>query len=228
MLRVPGHFEGNSPVTAQMVSNAENVSIWWRLHNLSPMLNDALFQWLQKSSNDMLYTLGQLTIHYFYNLWFMDIKRLYTQMHIWIGSWRCGFRVTWFCSPLLSMSINVRTQVRRDILMKWLDARLWHDMPYIKHHMVVSFLRFAVLTLRWCHNQRKHQISTSLAFVRGIHRSPVNSPHKWPVTCKMFPLNDAIMNTVIFSEFVWSIRPYSPELLHYHKGNRIIAPRSVK
>ena len=36
-------------------------------------------------------------------------------------------------------------------------------------------------------DQRKHQSSASLAFVRGIHRGPVNSPHKWPVTRKMFP-----------------------------------------
>ena len=28
-------------------------------------------------------------------------------------------------------------------------------------------------------DQRKHQSSASLAFVRGIHRFPVNSPHKW-------------------------------------------------
>ena len=39
----------------------------------------------------------------------------------------------------------------------------------------------------------KHQSSASLAFVRGIHRSPVNSPHKWPVTRKMFPFDDVIM-----------------------------------
>ena len=42
-------------------------------------------------------------------------------------------------------------------------------------------------------NQRKHQSSASLAFVRGIHRGPVNSPHKWPVTRKMFPFDDVIM-----------------------------------
>ena len=41
--------------------------------------------------------------------------------------------------------------------------------------------------------QRKHQSSTSLAFVRGIHRWPVNSPHKGPVTRKMFPFDDVIM-----------------------------------
>ena len=42
-------------------------------------------------------------------------------------------------------------------------------------------------------DQRKHQSSASLAFVRGIHRWPVNSPHKWPVTRKIFPFDDVIM-----------------------------------
>ena len=36
--------------------------------------------------------------------------------------------------------------------------------------------------------QRKHQTSEPLAFVWGIHRRPVNSPHKWPVTRKMLHL----------------------------------------
>ena len=42
-------------------------------------------------------------------------------------------------------------------------------------------------------DQRKHQNSASLAFVWGIHRGPVNSPHKWPVTRKMLPFDDVIM-----------------------------------
>ena len=42
-------------------------------------------------------------------------------------------------------------------------------------------------------DQRKHQSSVSLAFVRGIHRGPVNSLHKWPVTRKMFPFDDVII-----------------------------------
>ena len=46
-------------------------------------------------------------------------------------------------------------------------------------------------------DQRKHQSSASLAFVRGIHRGPVNSPHKWPVTRKMFPFDDVIMGVII-------------------------------
>ena len=42
-------------------------------------------------------------------------------------------------------------------------------------------------------DQRTHQGFVSLAFVRGIHRWPVNSPHKGPVTRKMFPFDDVIM-----------------------------------
>ena len=42
-------------------------------------------------------------------------------------------------------------------------------------------------------DQRKHQSSASLTFVWGIHRGPVNSLHKWPVTRKMFPFDDVIM-----------------------------------
>ena len=42
-------------------------------------------------------------------------------------------------------------------------------------------------------DQRKHERSASLAFVQGIHRGPVNSPHKWSVTRKMFPFDDVIM-----------------------------------
>ena len=42
-------------------------------------------------------------------------------------------------------------------------------------------------------DQRKHQSSASLAFVRGIHRLPVNSPHKRPVMRKISPFDDVIM-----------------------------------
>ena len=42
-------------------------------------------------------------------------------------------------------------------------------------------------------DQRKHQSSESLAFAGEIHRWPVNSPHKGPVTRKVFPIDDVIM-----------------------------------
>ena len=48
-------------------------------------------------------------------------------------------------------------------------------------------------TFYWGADQRKHQSFASLAFVWGIHRWPVNSPHKGAVTRKMFPFDDVIM-----------------------------------
>ena len=81
--------------------------------------------------------------------------------------------------------------------------------------MLVCCISHLLLALPWRHNghdsvsnhqrydcllnrlsdadQRKHQSPASLAFVREIHRGPVNFPHKWPVTRKMFPFDDVIM-----------------------------------
>ena len=39
-------------------------------------------------------------------------------------------------------------------------------------------------------DQRKHKSCGSLTPVWGIHWWPVNSPHKWPVTWKMFPFDE--------------------------------------
>ena len=50
-------------------------------------------------------------------------------------------------------------------------------------------------------DQRKHQSSASLAFMWGIHRGPVNSPHKWPVTRKMFPFDDVIMRFLVLGYY---------------------------
>ena len=49
-------------------------------------------------------------------------------------------------------------------------------------------------------DQREHQSSASLAFVRGIRRGQANSPHKWPVMRKMFPFDDVIMQS---SPILW-------------------------
>ena len=57
----------------------------------------------------------------------------------------------------------------------------------------ISSLTIAYSTVYSDADQRKHQSPASLAFVWGIHRWPVNSPHKWPVTRKIFPFDDVIM-----------------------------------
>ena len=46
-------------------------------------------------------------------------------------------------------------------------------------------------------DQIKHQSSASLAFVWGINRWPVNFPHEWPATRKMFPFHDVIMRAEV-------------------------------
>ena len=46
-------------------------------------------------------------------------------------------------------------------------------------------------------DQRKHQSSASLAFVRGIHRWPVNSPHKGRVTWKRFLMTSSYVEWIL-------------------------------
>ena len=57
----------------------------------------------------------------------------------------------------------------------------------------ITSFTIVYLTIYSGADQRKHQSSASLAFVRGIHRWQGNSPHKWPVTRKMFPIDDVII-----------------------------------
>ena len=52
-------------------------------------------------------------------------------------------------------------------------------------------------------DQRKHQSSASLAFMQGIHWWPVNPPHKWPVTRKIFLFDDFIMS---FEDWVFYLQ----------------------
>ena len=54
-------------------------------------------------------------------------------------------------------------------------------------------------------DQRKHQSSALLAFVWGIHRGPMNSPHKWPVTRKMSPFDDVIMISLCDFQYILSV-----------------------
>ena len=63
---------------------------------------------------------------------------------------------------------------------------------------LITSLTIVYATVYTDADQRKHQSSASLAFVWGIHRRPMNSPHKWPVMRKMFPFDDVIMLIISF------------------------------
>ena len=57
----------------------------------------------------------------------------------------------------------------------------------------VTSLTIAYATVYSSADHRKHQSSASMASVRRIHRWLVNSPHKWPVTRKMYRFDYVIM-----------------------------------
>ena len=81
---------------------------------------------------------------------------------------------------------------------KPLPGAIFTNIAYLITVMVAIAFQITSLTIVYSTvysdaDQRKLQSSASLAFVRGIHRGPVNSPHKWPATRKMFPFDDVIM-----------------------------------
>ena len=88
-----------------------------------------------------------------------------------------------------------------DTRVKSIDYRSWcfswhyHDVIISGMASLITSLTIVYSTVYSGADQRKHQSSASLAFVRGIHRGPVKSPHKWPVTRKIFPFDDVIMET---------------------------------
>ena len=73
-------------------------------------------------------------------------------------------------------------------------------------------------------DQRKHQSSVLLAFVRGIHRRPVNSPHKWPVTRKMFPFDDVIMRWIYWSVMQKAVSCCDVNMYCWYRDQSRLAP----
>ena len=86
--------------------------------------------------------------------------------------------------------------IRYDIRLQWpILGMIWHYNDVVMNATASQIISLTIVypTVYSGADQRKHQSSASLAFVRGIHRSPVNSPHKCPVTRKMFSFDDVIM-----------------------------------
>ena len=100
-------------------------------------------------------------------------------------------------------STQVFTQMRCELRCTNLESIhycFWHWTRFHYDDVIMSTLASQIISLTIVYStiysgadQSKHQSSASLAFVCGIHRGPVNSTHKWPVTRKMFPFDDVIM-----------------------------------
>ena len=131
----------------------------------------------------------------------------------------------WLCTPLYALWSH-----HKGFGWKAVYPIKYHYIDVIMSTMAsqITSLMIVYSSIYWGADQRKHQSSASLAFVRGFHRGPVISPHKWPVTRKMFPLDDVIMYACIFfigllwfcfqfvSRFLLFIYPYSSGLHHWH------------
>ena len=81
----------------------------------------------------------------------------------------------------------------RDLVLKGINHTHYDDVIMTMLASQITSLTVVYSIVYSGVNQRKHQSSASLAFVWEIHRGPVNFPHKWPVTRKMFPFDDVIM-----------------------------------
>ena len=103
----------------------------------------------------------------------------------------CPYTRAWLCSKY-GCKFSYLTNVT------WTKRYHSNDVTMSAMTSEITSLTIVYWTVYSGADQRKQQSSASLAFVWGTRRWPVNSPHKGPVTRKMFPFDDVIM---IFSHF---------------------------
>ena len=128
---------------------------------------------------------------------------------------RMRYWVSYVCSHPL---IHIQTPDTAMMMLYWNMLKQHPDIYHIhtsmveanihKFHysdMIMSMMASQITSVSLDNlgaDQRKHQSSTLLALVRGIHWWPVNSPRKGPVAWKMFPFvwaysGSGVMNMVI-------------------------------
>ena len=132
--------------------------------------------------------------------------------------------VVFFLPLFLNFSLNWFSSEKNCVILSFVES-------YFKSSGVACVIHFLNL-LQWRHNEpeasqitsitivystvysrrrskKASKLRASLAFVWGIHWSPVNSPHKGQVTRKMFPFDDVIMSFV--NNYCWLSK-----LKYYH------------
>ena len=148
-----------------------------------------------------------------------------------IGAYSCHTMATLLCYHYAFMP------VKRDPLQQ--ELRCPHYSDIIMCAMVSQVTSVSIVCSTVCSgvDQRKHQSSASLAFVWGIHRWPVNSPHKGPVTRKCFHLMTSLWFCVpsvymcpMFQPPWWAIIPEGLYNTHtstaYNAAGNALAPQT--
>ena len=125
----------------------------------------------------------------------------------------CGF-ICYLCVELKLMikTRSLSNQALKSAHPSLLSSRCWPWGVFIRAGQPLQHGQVRDSNLAWGRHVvystiysvahlRKHQSSASLAFVREIHRWPMNSPHKWTVTRKMVPFDDVIM--ILLDDAAW-------------------------
>ena len=173
-LCVDGLCEGNSPVTgefpAQMAINAENVSIWWRHHDIDlitgecstqtpvlhpPIMSGDILTYEGDSANPSINIECLRPTQGWGDFNWVQVFLSYTRWND-ISWWRIlHSRILCEGNPSVDFLAKASNAEIYDVL--WTTCRTTDQL----HDDVI----------KWKHFPR------NWPFVRGIHRSPVNSPH---------------------------------------------------
>ena len=160
-LRVTGLCVGNSPETgefpAQMASNAENVSIWWRHHVLQGCFADTEAN-VPNASNGSLDYMGRNN-HKYSKTECNEIQTLCIILKI-------GWEYRW-TKPEKNMN-NQDLKLRNIWKLLTTVSLQWHHMRVIAFPITINW-NFCSTSYPSQH-QRRYQNFTKLAFVRGTQR----------------------------------------------------------
>ena len=140
----------------------------------------------------------------------------------------CGcYVVRSVCNTLSIKWIGLK---QRDTLHVEINCHIWNHQNIVLQRQIhygdvitnamasqITSLKSVYSTTYSGTHQSKHQSSASLAFMRGNHRWPVNSPHKGPVTWKIIPFDYVIMFFQCFA--VSGTQLCHIDIVWYHIGN---------
>ena len=197
-----GEFTGHRWIPLTKASDAE---LWCFLWSAQLRLNKQLSKptkgwWFEMPSlcNDCCRLMEKLTIAR--DMQYKSFQtRFITSPHISSNFVKC----TWSIKVFIWIGGKICDIVTEIDSTSVADFTNNHHLYVITKNVIMSAmvsqttsLTIVYLTVSSGTYQKKHQSSASLAFVRGIHRWPVNSPHKGPETRKMSPFDDVIIFSV--------------------------------
>ena len=248
-LHVTGLCAGNSPVTgefpAQRASSAENVSISWRHHGILSERHCLICSTITCACHSIDRTrqfaadrcgklvLGTSRGNYFQTNRSLKRGPIFCRWHFQIQSKDSLFTELCCCWGIASLTPGQSYDSHGSSAHR---IKHYDDVTMSLMASQITSLTIVYSTVYSGADQRKHQSSVSLAFVRRIHRGPVNSPHKWPVTRKIFPFDDVIMQcpcllwgtiwTTCVISVLRTVRKFGnnfafPKIFQHHKSKNI-------